>query len=70
MAILAVMVGLAGGFGAIGFRHLIDLVQNLILLTIGVMTTVTITYSLLLTSVHPEIRNFDAARGLENSQAY
>ena len=29
MAVLATIVGLAGGFGAIGFRHLIDLFQTL-----------------------------------------
>ncbi|MCP4690930.1 MAG: chloride channel protein [Desulfobacterales bacterium] len=29
MIILAIVVGLAGGFGAIGFRHLIDFFQNL-----------------------------------------
>jgi len=29
MAVLATIVGLAGGFGAIGFRHLIDLFQSL-----------------------------------------
>lgn len=29
MAVLAVMVGLAGGFGAVGFRHLINFVQLL-----------------------------------------
>jgi CIC family chloride channel protein len=29
MAVLAVLVGLAGGFGAIGFRYLIDLVQSI-----------------------------------------
>jgi len=29
MAVLAVVVGLAGGFGAVGFRYLIDFFQNL-----------------------------------------
>lgn len=29
MSVLAVVVGLAGGYGAVGFRHLINFVQNL-----------------------------------------
>ena len=29
MAVLAVIVGLAGGFGAVGFRHLINFFQTL-----------------------------------------
>ena len=29
MTLLAFMVGLAGGFGAVGFRHLIDFFQFL-----------------------------------------
>ena len=29
MTILAVIVGLIGGFGAIGFRYLLDIVQSI-----------------------------------------
>jgi CIC family chloride channel protein len=35
MAVLAVIVGLAGGFGAIGFRHLIDFFQSISYGSIG-----------------------------------